>query len=69
MTNHPNRSQTEKPYRVTGDHKRMVYSRHDSPEAAIRAAHALAAKWGWSHPGSEPIAECLTESGWMAIGG
>jgi hypothetical protein len=39
---------------VTGDFDRMIYSRHTSFSAAERARRALAAKWGRSHPGSEP---------------
>jgi hypothetical protein len=41
-------------YAVTGDHSRLVYSRHVSRSSAERACRALARKWGWSHPGSEP---------------
>ncbi len=41
-------------YAVTGDFDRMVYSRHATRAAAERACRALAAKWGHSHPGSEP---------------
>lgn len=41
-------------YRVTGDHHRMIYSRHSSEALALAAARALARSWGWSHPGSEP---------------
>ena len=41
-------------YHVTGDHSRMVYSRHTTEQAALRAARALARRWGWSHPGAEP---------------
>lgn len=52
-SNHTN----AKPYVVTGDHTRMVYSRHSTYAAACRACAALARKWGWSHPGSEPLVE------------
>lgn len=41
-------------YAVTGDHSRLVYSRHCTEAAARRAARSLARKWGASHPGSEP---------------
>lgn len=41
-------------YLVTGDHIRIVYSRHRTFEAARRAARRLNRQWGWSHPGSEP---------------
>jgi hypothetical protein len=41
-------------YAVTGDFSRLVYSRHRTRAAADRACRALAARWGWSHPGSEP---------------
>jgi len=41
-------------YAVTGDFDRMVYSRHRTLAAAERACRALAARWGRSHPGSEP---------------
>ena len=41
-------------YLVTGDHNRMVYSRHATETAARRAARRLARRWGWSHPGAEP---------------
>jgi len=41
-------------YAVTGDHSRMVYSRHRTEAAALAAAQGLARKWGYSHPGSEP---------------
>ena len=54
-------------YRVTGDHARMVYSTHKTAEAAIRAAKALAKRWGWSHPGSEPVPKRLTDAGWARI--
>lgn len=49
-------TKTTKPFRfaVTGDFSRMVYSRHRTEAAAKRACAALAAKWGPSHPGSEP---------------
>lgn len=54
-------------YRVTGDFNRLVYSTHRTAEAARSAAKALARKWGWSHPGSEPAAERLTATGWVSI--
>lgn len=41
-------------FAVTGDFDRMVYSRHKTRAAAERACRGLAAKWGHSHPGSEP---------------
>lgn len=56
-----------KPYRVTGDVMRMTYSKHDSQGLATKAAKALAAKWGWSHPGSEPAVERLTADGWEVV--
>jgi hypothetical protein len=49
MTNHPNGSSREFPYRVTGDFTRMVYSRHMSLTAAKEAARILSSKWGASH--------------------
>lgn len=51
-------------YRVTGDFNRLVYSRHASAAAAVRAAKKLARRWGWSHSGSEPIAEYWDSSEW-----
>jgi hypothetical protein len=54
-------------FRVVGDFTRMVYSEHKTASAATNAAKKLAKKWGWSHPGSEPEAQRLTDSGWVAI--
>lgn len=56
-------------YRVTGDFSRMVYSRHHTEDAALKAAAALSRKWGWSHPGSEPRVERLTDTGWADVRG
>ena len=46
------------PYIVTGDYSRLVYSRHATEAAALRAARRLARRWGWSHPGAEPQVVC-----------
>jgi len=54
-------------YRVTGDFLRLVYSTHKTEQAAIRAAKSLTRKWGESHTGSEPMAECRTDNGWICI--
>jgi hypothetical protein len=67
MTNHPNGSSREFPYRVTGDFTRMVYSRHMSLTAAKEAARILSSKWGASHAGSEPAVEQMTPSGWSVV--
>jgi hypothetical protein len=45
---------------VVGDHSRLVYSRHYSEPAAVRACLALARKWANPHPGSEPRVVALT---------
>ena len=50
----PSRIRSAPRYAVTGDFQRMIYSRHHTRLAAERACRALAAKWGPSHPGSEP---------------
>lgn len=57
----------KKAYRVTGDFIRMVYLSHKTIGAARKAAKALAKKWGWSHPGSEPQIEKLTDEGWTVV--
>lgn len=56
-----------KAYRVTGDFNRMTYSEHKTLSAAIKAAKALAKKWGKSHPGSEPRVERSTDEGWTVV--
>jgi len=56
-----------KTFRVTGDFDRMVYSSHKNFELALKAAKALAKKWGLSHPGSEPRVERLTDTGWKTV--
>ncbi|HEY3220315.1 MAG TPA: hypothetical protein VGJ80_06265 [Gemmatimonadales bacterium] len=60
---------TTYPYRVTGDHMRLVYSHHRTLAAALRACRALTRKWGWSHPGAEPLVEQDTPRGWRIIKG
>lgn len=55
------------PYRVTGDSVHIVYSQHRSLARAERAAKRLARKWGWSHPGTGPVVQRLTVSGWHSI--
>jgi hypothetical protein len=69
MTNHPNRSRREFTYRVTGDFMRLVYSRHETEDAAMRAARVLSRKWGVSHLGSEPRVERLAADGWVDVCG
>lgn len=64
MVNHPNRNRK---YRVVADSMAMTYSSHATEQAAIKAAKALARKWGWSHPGTEPRVQHLTETGWRTI--
>jgi hypothetical protein len=54
-------------YRVTGDFLRVTYSQHDTEASAQRAAVSLRKKWGWSHPGSEPIVERLYDDGWRPL--
>ena len=39
---------------VTGDFRRLVYSRHKTKLLAEAALLRLSRRWGWSHPGSEP---------------
>lgn len=56
-------------YRVTGDTNRVVYSRHSTEHAARKAASALSRKWGWSHPGTEPRVERMTDGGWVDVVG
>ena len=41
-------------YAVTGDHSRLVYSRHACLLSAQAAARRLNRAWGVSHPGAEP---------------
>jgi hypothetical protein len=67
MINHPNRTMNAN-YRVTGDFLRLTYSQHRSKAAAWRAAKALASKWGWSHPGSEPRVERNENGYWIDCG-
>ncbi len=65
MTNHPNRSKGD--WRVITENTQAVYSRHRTETAAVRAAKALAKKWEWSHPGTEPVVQHLTPTGWTGI--
>ncbi len=54
-------------YRVIADTTATEYSTHRTECAAIRAAKALAHKWGWSHPGTEPRVQRMTDQGWRTI--
>jgi len=54
-------------HRVIADTTTTVYSQHRTEDAAIRAAKALARKWGWSHPGTEPQVQRITENGWQTV--